>query len=44
MIYGLQCDVPRRIISPGFIWLVFLSSMFVNDGDNTSNELEAVFK
>lgn len=41
--YDLECDVPRRIISPGFIWLNFLSSLFVDDGDTTENEHEAVF-
>lgn len=27
--YDLQGDVPRRIISPGFIWLGFLSSLWM---------------
>lgn len=42
--YDLECDAPRRNDSPGFIWLSFLSSLFVDDGDTTRNELEAVFK
>lgn len=31
-------------ISPGFIWLNFLSSLFVEADDTTEDELEAVFK